>query len=51
MAKERAFLEYIGNRKWRKLKNSNISLGKSFLKYLGKRKWKKRKVQVLGLLN
>ncbi len=51
MVKERAFLEYLGNRKWRKLKDSNISLGKSFLLYVGKRKWKKRKVQVSGLLN
>jgi len=41
MATERAFLKYLGNRKWRKIKNAIISTGKSFLIYLGKRKWKR----------
>jgi len=40
MATERAFLTYLGNRKWRKIKNAIISTGKTFLIYLGKRKWK-----------
>jgi len=40
MVREKAFLKYLGNRKWRKLKKPNISLGKSFLIYLGNRKWK-----------
>jgi hypothetical protein len=42
MATERAFLKYLGNRKWKKLKNANIPTGKSFLIYLGNRKWKRR---------
>jgi hypothetical protein len=49
MAEERAFLKYIGNRKWRKLRKANIPPGKFFLVYLGNRKWKKRKVQVSSL--
>lgn len=51
MAKERAFLTYIGNRKWRKLKKANIPPEKSFLVYLGNRKWKRRKVEVSRLFN
>jgi hypothetical protein len=42
MAKERAFLKYLGNRKWMKLKNAVISTGNPFLKYLGNRKWKRK---------
>jgi hypothetical protein len=42
MAKERAFLKYLGNRKWIKLKNTVISTGNSFFKYLGNRKWKRK---------
>jgi hypothetical protein len=42
MGTERAFLKYLGDRKWSKLKKRNISMGKSFLMYLGNRKWKKK---------
>ncbi len=42
MGTERAFLKYQGDRKWSKLKNADISIGKSFLMYLGNRKWKKK---------
>ncbi len=42
MGAARAFLKYQGDRKWSKLKNADISIGKSFLKYLGNRKWKKK---------
>jgi len=38
-----AFLKYIGNRKWRKIREANISIGKSFLIYLGSRKWKRKR--------
>lgn len=39
----KAFLKYIGRRKWRKIKGTNNTTEKNFLKYLGNRKWKKAK--------
>ena len=41
MATKKAFLKYLGSRKWKKVKNSKIPVGKYYLKYLGNRKWKK----------
>jgi len=38
----KAFLKYIGDRKWRKVRGSNISIAKPFLTYLGNRKWKRK---------
>jgi hypothetical protein len=40
--RERGFLKYLGNRKWKKVKITIISIGKSFLTYIGNRKWKKK---------
>jgi len=40
---KRAYLKYIGNRKWIKLRKAKISLGRSYLIYLGNRRWKKDK--------
>ena len=37
----RAFLKYLGNRKWVKLRKPNISSGRHYLIYLGDRRWKK----------
>jgi len=47
MSTKRAYLEYLGNRKWRKIKNSKITLGKSYLRYTGERKWKKQRQSLL----
>jgi len=41
-ATKRAFLKYIGKRKWRKVREANISIEKPFLIYLGNRKWKRK---------
>jgi len=38
----KAFLKYIGDRKWRKVREANISIEKPFLIYLGNRKWKRK---------
>jgi len=38
----KAFLKYIGDRKWRKVREANISIAKPFLIYLGNRKWKRK---------
>jgi len=40
---KRAYLKYIGNRQWIKLRKPNISLGKHYLIYIGNRRWKKDK--------
>jgi hypothetical protein len=42
MKTERAFLKYLGDRKWRKLAHANIPIGKSFLVYRGNRKWRRK---------
>lgn len=42
-APKRVFLKYIGNRKWRKIGETNIFIGKSFLIYLGNRRWKRKR--------
>ncbi|HSG32160.1 MAG TPA: hypothetical protein VLB82_11530 [Thermodesulfobacteriota bacterium] len=39
----KAFLKYIGKRKWRRVKSTKNSPEKNFLTYLGNRKWKKAK--------
>jgi len=41
MATKKAFLKYFGNRKWKKLRNSNIRFETPYLIYLGNRRWKK----------
>ena len=46
MATKKAFLTYLGNRKWRKVKSSNAPEGRKYLKYAGNRKWKKVSVAV-----
>ncbi|NIT13853.1 MAG: hypothetical protein GTN99_06335 [Candidatus Dadabacteria bacterium] len=40
-SKRKAFLKYIGKRKWRRVKSTKNSNEKNFLVYLGNRKWKK----------
>lgn len=42
MVRKRAFLKYLGNRKWRRIKKPTASLGRSFLVYIGNRKWKRK---------
>jgi hypothetical protein len=39
---KKAFLRHLGNRKWRKVSNSIMTVRKNYLKYLGNRKWKRR---------
>jgi hypothetical protein len=39
----RAFLKYLGNRKWIKLRKADIALRKPYLIYLGNRRWKRDK--------
>ncbi|MGI9533674.1 MAG: hypothetical protein ACR2NW_01885 [Thermodesulfobacteriota bacterium] len=39
----KAFLKYIGKRKWKRVKSTKNSTEKNFLIYLGNRKWKKAK--------
>ena len=41
MTAKKAFLIYLGNRKWRKVRGSKISAGRDYLRYKGSRKWKK----------
>ncbi len=43
MSVKKAFLEYLGNRKWKKVKNAPVVAGKSYLRYAGERKWKKQR--------
>jgi len=43
MSSKKAFLEYLGNRKWKKVKNAAVVAGKSYLRYAGDRKWKKQR--------
>jgi len=43
MSAKKAFLEYLGNRKWKKVKNSRVVAGRSYLRYAGERKWKKQR--------
>ena len=43
MSAKKAFLEYLGNRKWKKIKNAPVVAGKSYLRYAGERKWKKQR--------
>jgi hypothetical protein len=42
MATKRAFLHYLGDRKWRKQKNIETFSGKPFLMYIGNRKWRRK---------
>ena len=37
----KAFLTYMGNRKWRKVRSSKAPVERNYLKYAGNRKWKK----------
>jgi hypothetical protein len=37
----RAFLKYVGNRKWIKLGKAHTWLRRPYLVYLGNRRWKK----------
>lgn len=47
MSSKKAFLEYLGNRKWKKVKGVPVIAGRSYLRYTGERKWKKQqKTQV-----
>ena len=39
----KAFLKYVGKRRWRKVKRSSNSKEKNYLIYVGHRKWKKVK--------
>jgi len=41
MVIKKAFLTYLGNRKWRKVRSSKAPARRDYLKYVGKRKWKK----------
>jgi len=41
MAIKKAFLIYLGNRKWRRVRTSKAPSGRNYLKYAGNRKWKK----------
>jgi hypothetical protein len=41
MATKKAFLKYLGNRKWRKVRRSKTPSRKNYLKYVGNRSWKK----------
>ena len=41
MAAKKAFLTYLGKRKWRKVRRSKAPAGRNYLKYAGNRKWKK----------
>jgi len=43
VATTRAFLKYLGNRKWIKLRKADIALRRPYLIYLGNRTWKKDK--------
>jgi len=43
MSTKKAFLEYLGNRKWKKVKNSQVVAGRSYLRYAGGRIWKKQR--------
>lgn len=47
MTSKKAFLEYLGNRKWKKVKNSKVVSGRSYLRYEGGRKWKKQRKALL----
>jgi len=41
MAAKKAFLVYLSNRKWRRVRSSKAPAGRNYLKYVGNRKWKK----------
>ncbi len=41
MVIKKAFLTYVGNRKWRKARSSKAPARRNYLKYVGKRRWKK----------
>jgi len=43
LSRKKAFLKYVGKRKWRRIKRVGNSKEKNFLIYLGDRKWKKVK--------
>ena len=43
MSTKKAFLEYLGNRKWKRIRNAPVVAGRSYLRYAGERKWKKSK--------
>ena len=47
MTSRKAFLEYMGNRKWKKIKNSRVVAGRNYLRYEGARKWKKQQKATL----
>ena len=42
VATKKAFLKHLGNRKWRKVSNSVITMRKNYLIYAGNRKWKRK---------
>jgi len=42
VATKKAFLKHLGNRKWRKVSNSIITMRKNYLIYTGNRKWKRK---------
>ena len=42
VATKKAFLKHLGNRKWRKLGNSTMTMRKNYLIYAGNRKWKRK---------
>ena len=41
MATKKAFLKYLGDRKWKKARGSKIPKKRKYLKYLGDRTWEK----------
>ena len=41
MRRKKAFLTYVGNRKWRKVRSSKATEEKDYLKYAGNRTWKR----------
>jgi hypothetical protein len=43
VATEKAFLKHLGDRKWRKVSNSTMTIRKNYLIYAGNRKWKRKK--------
>ena len=41
MRRKKAFLTYVGNRKWRKVRSSKTPAGRDYLRYAGNRTWKR----------
>ncbi len=46
MAVRRAFLTYLGNRKWRRVRDAKAPERRNYLRYTGDRKWKRVDVDV-----